>query len=197
MSYKGETLTNQLRHARQSAGLSQRALSSASGLTQSHISQIERGALEPGLASLIDIARALDLELVLVPKKLLPAVDSVLGHTSPFNEASGEIGTNALAEIARGERLLKKQQILYGGSADLDRIKDSLHFLRNITLQAGDLARLRTALQMLQRVQARKQSREIVKAIADDIQRLRTRLAHSSEPVVRPAYSLEGEEEDG
>jgi transcriptional regulator with XRE-family HTH domain len=196
MSYKGEALTNQLRHAREAAGLSQRALSSASGLTQSHISQIERGALEPGLASLIDIARALGLELVLVPKRLLPVVDSVLGRTSIFQEAPGEIGTTALAEIARGERLLQKQQILYGGSADLDRIKDALHFIRNLPLQANDLARLRTAFQMIHRVQTSKQSREIVKAIADDIQKLRNRLAHSSDPVVRPAYSLDEEEED-
>jgi transcriptional regulator with XRE-family HTH domain len=171
MSYKGEALTNQLRHAREAAGLSQRALSSASGLTQSHISQIERGALEPGLASLI-------------------------GRTSIFQEAPGEIGTTALAEIARGERLLQKQQILYGGSADLDRIKDALHFIRNLPLQANDLARLRTAFQMIHRVQTSKQSREIVKAIADDIQKLRNRLAHSSDPVVRPAYSLDEEEED-
>jgi transcriptional regulator with XRE-family HTH domain len=87
MSYKGEALTHQLRHARESAGLSQRALSVACGLTQSHISQIERGALEPGLARLIDIARALELELVLVPKKLLPVIDSLVRQPSILHDS--------------------------------------------------------------------------------------------------------------
>lgn len=78
MSYKSEDLVQTLKDRRAKAGLSQRALSDRSGLTQAHISQIETGKLEPGLASFIDMARALDLEVVLVPKKLLPAVEGLL-----------------------------------------------------------------------------------------------------------------------
>ncbi|MNT44731.1 helix-turn-helix protein [compost metagenome] len=62
--------------------MSQRELSARSGLTQSHISQIERGAMEPGLSSLVDVARALDLEVVLAPKKLMPAIGNILGSAS-------------------------------------------------------------------------------------------------------------------
>ncbi|MEI2387386.1 helix-turn-helix transcriptional regulator [Breoghania sp. JC706] len=74
MSYQSERLIAQARAARTAAGVSQRALAERSGLTQSHISQIETGRMEPGLSSFIDMTRALDLELVLVPKKLVPGV---------------------------------------------------------------------------------------------------------------------------
>jgi transcriptional regulator with XRE-family HTH domain len=78
MSYQTEGLLAQLRQARQAAGISQRALSTRTGLTQSHISKIESGAVEPGLDGLVTLARALDLEIVFVPKHLLPAVQGIL-----------------------------------------------------------------------------------------------------------------------
>ena len=86
MSYKSEGLIAEIRKTREDSGVSQRALSARSGLTQSHISKIERGTLEPGLSSLIDMARALDLELVVVPKKLLPAVKGILRTTKAEQE---------------------------------------------------------------------------------------------------------------
>ena len=72
MNYKSEELVRAIKDRRTAAHISQRALSGRSGLTQAHISQIETGSREPGLSSFIDMARGLDLELVLVPKKLLP-----------------------------------------------------------------------------------------------------------------------------
>lgn len=74
MSYQSESLIAQAREVREASGLSQRTLSERAGLTQSHISQIESGKMEPGLSSFIDMTRALDLEVMLVPKKLVPAV---------------------------------------------------------------------------------------------------------------------------
>ncbi|MDP9734865.1 UNVERIFIED_ORG: transcriptional regulator with XRE-family HTH domain [Rhizobium sp. SORGH_AS260] len=59
MAYKTEHITQRLRAAREAQKMSQRELSARSGLTQSHISQIERGTMEPGLGSLVDVARAL------------------------------------------------------------------------------------------------------------------------------------------
>ena len=112
MTYKSEGLIAQLRDARKAAGTSQRALSARSGLTQSHISHIERGTTEPGISSLIDVARALDLELVLVPKKLLPAVRGVIQSRRDERDISLEGGKIALREIARGERLVIKQKAL-------------------------------------------------------------------------------------
>ena len=196
MIYKTEELIVQLRNAREAAGISQRALSARSGLTQSHISHIERGTTEPGLSSLIDAARALDLELVLVPKKLLPAVRGVIQSKKDEHNISPEGSKSALREIARGERLVKKQKALYGGSVDLDRITENLRLLRHAPLGYGDLAIVRQALQTLNRHQASKQSRDIVSEIATTLQSLRNRIAHSRVETPRPAYGLNEEDSD-
>jgi transcriptional regulator with XRE-family HTH domain len=82
MPYQSQHLTAQVRKAREAAGLSQRALSERAGLTQSHISQIESGKMEPGLASFIDLTRALGLEVVLVPRKLVTAVTGMVRSQS-------------------------------------------------------------------------------------------------------------------
>ncbi|MGC4251216.1 MAG: helix-turn-helix transcriptional regulator [Sphingobium sp.] len=64
--------------ARQTKALTQRELGRRVGLPQSHISKIESGGVDLQLSSLIQIARALDLEIRLIPRKALPAVEGVL-----------------------------------------------------------------------------------------------------------------------
>jgi transcriptional regulator with XRE-family HTH domain len=195
MGYKSENLIRELRDRRTNAGVSQRALSTRSGLTQGHISQIETGTLEPGLSSFIDMARSLDLEVVLVPKKFLPAVHGVLRQTQA-ESLSPEAGDAALREIARGERLVIKQKHLYGSSADLDRIADSLRFLRQVPLRKPDIQIVSNAINTLRRYQASAQSKNRVAGIAADLQQLRNRLAHSSSEVPRPAYAIDEEDDD-
>jgi transcriptional regulator with XRE-family HTH domain len=63
-----------LRAARTAAGLSQQELARRRGLPQSQISRAERGE-DLRLSTLRDIARGLDLEVVLVPLKSLRAVN--------------------------------------------------------------------------------------------------------------------------
>lgn len=196
MSYKSEALIDSLREAREVAGISQRDLSARSGLTQSHISQIERGTLDPGLSSLIDLSRALDLELVLVPKKLLPAVNGILQTSDAERELSPEGGHNALRVIEKGERLVKKQKSLYGSSADLDRIADALRFLRHAPLRATDLAAVKNAIETLNHFQASDQSRETVRDTASTLQDLRNRITHALSEAPRAAYSLAEEDDD-
>lgn len=78
MTYSTEHIAKTLREARESKGLSQRALSAISGVPQGHISKIETGAVDLRLSSLIELGRALDLELTLVPRNTLPAVRSIV-----------------------------------------------------------------------------------------------------------------------
>jgi len=63
-----------LRDARQQKGLTQRELGDKVGLPQSHVSRIESGAIDVQTSNLIELARALDLELALIPRQLLPTV---------------------------------------------------------------------------------------------------------------------------
>ena len=83
MGYTGEHIIAALKAARQENGLSQRELSRQAGVPQSHISKIEHGAVDLQLSSLIALARVLDLEIMSVPRKLVPAVQAIVrGSTS-------------------------------------------------------------------------------------------------------------------
>jgi transcriptional regulator with XRE-family HTH domain len=72
-----QPLVATLKRAREQKGLTQRELAKKVGLPQSHISRIERGAVDLQTTGLIEIARALDMELVLVPRALLSAVQAL------------------------------------------------------------------------------------------------------------------------
>jgi transcriptional regulator with XRE-family HTH domain len=71
-------IAQSLRAAREKKGMSQRALSALTGVPQGHISRIEAGAVDIRLSSLIELARALDLEPMLVPRRLVPAVRTIV-----------------------------------------------------------------------------------------------------------------------
>ena len=77
MSYLTEHIIDNLKKARAKKALSQRSLSTLSGVPQAHISLIERGQVDIQVSTLIKLARALNVELVLVPKQRLSAVNAV------------------------------------------------------------------------------------------------------------------------
>ena len=81
MSYLNDKILKSLKQARKAKGLSQRELSAKSGVPQSHISKIENGAVDLRVSSLVALARTLDLELELVPRKTVPAVQSIVRKT--------------------------------------------------------------------------------------------------------------------
>lgn len=69
-----QTITTALRAARVGKGLSQRDLSAMTGVPQGQISRIEAGAVDPRASTLLTLAHALDMELVLVPRQAVSAV---------------------------------------------------------------------------------------------------------------------------
>ena len=77
-----------IRVARVRKGLSQRELSARSGVPQSHISKIESGGVDLRVSSLIVLARALDLELFVAPKKSVPAIKSIIRSSQGINDES-------------------------------------------------------------------------------------------------------------
>ena len=83
MNYATQDIIDTLKGTRTAKGLSQRALSERTGVPQSHISKIESGGTDIRLSSLTELARALDLDLRLIPRKAVPAVDSVVRSTVP------------------------------------------------------------------------------------------------------------------
>ncbi len=91
MSYVTEHITRSLKEARENKGLSQRALSEKAGVPQSHISKIEKGAVDLRLSSLMALARVLDLELALVPRTAVPAVQSIVRSSAASTLAQASV----------------------------------------------------------------------------------------------------------
>lgn len=189
MSYQSEELVREVKGQRIKAALSQRALAARSGLTQAHISQIEAGRLEPGLSSFIEMARALDLEIVLVPKKLLPAVQGVLRPS--VDGLSPEDGQSAL--FTKGERFIARQKKLEGRSVSLDRIEENLRFLKQVRLRKNDLAVVTEAIKMLGQLE--ENPRAQLEDVGGMLRTVRNRIAHPVE-APRPAYALDEEDTD-
>jgi len=78
MTLSLHTYIEEIRKARLEKGWSQKELSKRSGLTQSHVSRIEHGAIDLRLSNLLELSRALDLEVFLVPRSTVPAIKSLL-----------------------------------------------------------------------------------------------------------------------
>ena len=71
-------LREQIKQARAKRGWGQRQLGVAVGLPQPHISAIESGKIVPRFDTLLDLVRVLGLDLLLVPRPLVPAVQSLI-----------------------------------------------------------------------------------------------------------------------
>ena len=66
-----------LKKARLQKGFSQKAVALMTGLQQSHLSKIENGLVDLKTSSLIELLRALDLELMLIPRILVRTVEAL------------------------------------------------------------------------------------------------------------------------
>src|ERR1700676_2667560 len=73
-----QDLRRELKEARVSRGWSQRALGSRLGLPQMHISGIESGKIVPRYDTLLELVRVLDRDLLMIPRALVPAVQSLI-----------------------------------------------------------------------------------------------------------------------
>ena len=69
---------DEIKKARQKRGWGQRELAAKVGLPQPHISGIESGEIVPRFDTLLDLVRVLDLDILLVPRALVPAVQSLV-----------------------------------------------------------------------------------------------------------------------
>lgn len=189
MSYVGEEVINTLQEARAAAGLSQRALSEKAGLSQSHISQIESGTLEPGLSKLIQMARALDLEFVLVPRRMVPAIKNLAAR--PERESP----TFALKEIDRAGRILTKKRKELGDSAFLDRMLSDLQFFRRAPLTSTDIGMIRRDADRLKALSAHEADANQLRNIAREWTVRRNQLAHGPSERPRPAYAVDEDDD--
>ncbi len=75
-----QPLIASIAQARKAKNLSQTELGRRLGLPQSYISRLESGRLDIRLSGIVEIARYLGLELMLVPATMVSTVSSVVGE---------------------------------------------------------------------------------------------------------------------
>lgn len=188
------TFADTLKEARQRKGWSQRELSAKAHMTQAHISRIENGEVDLQLSSLVELARTLDLDVQLIPRTALTAVEA----------------TVRAAEERWGEREIKR------AFGDLRRRAEGLKAV-HATPELSDLVNLSEELERLApRIQTPMLPGEVaqaiedfaalridgvspattarrVKSIVEILRNFRAVLVHTAHEE-RPAYSLDGGE---
>jgi HTH-type transcriptional regulator / antitoxin HipB len=86
-----EDMRRALKEAREKRGWTQRDLASRLGLTQTHISGIESGKIVPRYDTLLELVRILDRDLLMVPRALVPVVQSLIrDHLQPDQKGEAE-----------------------------------------------------------------------------------------------------------
>jgi transcriptional regulator with XRE-family HTH domain len=89
-------LLHHLISARKARGWSQAELGRRVGLPQVHISGIETGKVAPRFNTLLDLVRVLDYDLLLVPRSLVPAVQSLIRDQSHPDGSTADDGERPL-----------------------------------------------------------------------------------------------------
>lgn len=201
--YAVRNLTKTLRDARLAGGDSQKELAERAGLGQNRLALIETGEVDLRASTLIQLARALDLELVLVPRRLLPAVQSLTATPLKSNQDTEHRSvrrspSRALRQILGHVTALERE---YPKSTDLAQANRAAKALRDISaeLAFASLQPLRRALFWFARARTKPPEAEkfIAKGTAQLLE-LRRMLPQTGylEKLPRPepaAYGLEDE----
>ncbi len=184
-------ITDALAAARKRKGWSQRDLSERANIPQSHISKIESGAVDIKLSTLQELARLLDLELVLAPRQALTAVNAALRETR--SDLTVKSVRALLSEIHKIAHQVYSDLPDEPAHQRLDQLSRDLLALENALRTDGNLLALQEARDAL--VRGAQQSgpagiRQAVNLLSD----LRDGLAHPAPDSQRPAYTLDDED---
>ena len=152
---KENEIIEAIKEARTSKGISQRALSNLTGVTQAHISNIENGGVDIQLSSLTQIARALDLEVKLVPRKSLPAVDTIIQSVNGFPRDRTNLAIN---EIQKIQNLLNQSELndkFYSSevSTSINKINENLNSLKLLHYDTNAVTQLKKILSSVQNLE--------------------------------------------
>ena len=201
MSYATTNITEKLKAAREARGLSQRELGQLAGVPQSHISKIESGSVDLRVSSLIELSRALGLELKLIPRNTLPAVNTIVRGSEGNTKKLGRSTPTVQRELKRIDDTVTSLIRENPASKELAQIQNKARDLQRLRVPDSYLQTIREADKTLQSIQKHTESLGAIGKIISEFQQLRNALAHGftkslQSEVVKPAYSLD-ESDDG
>ncbi|AGS25213.1 helix-turn-helix domain-containing protein [Rhizobium etli] len=191
MSYALDEIATELREARGRKALTQRDLSALSGIPQGQISRIEKAGVDLRLSSLVELARALDLEVLLVPRKTVPAVKSIIRSSEPFRLQPAI----TLVERQRWVKLLTELLHQTGGTSDDPRIQDLSLWIQHYPVSPSAVKELRGWFKRLEKKQV--SAADAVKSLFNLRNRTVHGLADDTGPSasVHPAYTLDEDDD--
>ncbi|PBB24383.1 helix-turn-helix transcriptional regulator [Mesorhizobium sp. WSM4307] len=193
MLYSTDEILQTLRNAREQSGLSQRDLSARIGVPQSHISKIESGGTDLRLSSLVELARALDYELVVVPRKALAVVEAIVSNA--YATLDGEDRQRSVV-FHRAQAALARLNRDHPDAAEFGGLDQTLRELANFRLSKTDLEAIRAIAERLMKLPVGPRAISAIDLASRQLKSLRNRIAHALPDVPRQAYGLDDENED-
>lgn len=197
-----DEIAESIRAARKSKALTQKELGQRVGLPQSHISKIEKGAVDLQLSSLVEITRALDLEVKLIPRRALPAVEGAIRAHTITVETS-----RALNLLNEQTQLAKRIKEHFPDLAEIEAFEGAIRSTLELQLEfdAIQLKALDDALRPAKRLKSLLDTQaspdDLAKQLAKSTTSLRhLRNSHAHPPFGEtqrqlPAYRLDEEDE--
>lgn len=193
MNYEVEALAATLKSERERKGLSQRDLSTRSGVPQSHISKIETAGVDLRISSLAALANALDLEIALVPRKAVPAVQSISRSVDVAPTALPEVAKH-IASISKQMSNVKNLNLDQSVLQDVQRQFNDMQQYQNLIRDPAMLSSIRDALKTVNDVGGI----DALRQAAAQMARLRNNLVHldiKPSNLPRRAYQLDGDDD--
>lgn len=189
-SYATEHIAAALKAAREAKGLSQRALSTIAGVPQAQISKIESNTVDLRLTSLLALAHALDMEVSLVPRKALPAVQS-LARTTGASDVSPQISK----DLARATQAAMRLQPTFQ-SPELNRLRERLSDITRLQAVLTDPEAARAIRKAVEAIHSTEDTAALSRALkrATDIRNAIVHNAPVEDDTPRPAYQLEDDD---
>ena len=196
MNYATEHISRTLKSAREARGLSQRALSAKAGVPQSHISKIENGAVDLRVSSLVELARVLDLELMLVPRKAVSAVQSIARGSADSARDAVESSRATLSELKRLQSSVASLTQMHPAITELAQLQRQVRELAHFRILTPELEAIRSAAETVKAFQDNAPSLNALRNSLAQLANLRNALAHglgdsAERASVRPAYTLD------
>ena len=198
MTYATEQITQTLKRARETRAFSQRTLSAKAGVPQSHISKIENGAVDLRVSSLTELAHVLGLEVMLVPRKSVSAVQAIVRSTgSVVNERASTV-PKQLRQLRDSIAPLTQK---YPSVPELAQLKRQAHELTHFQIPQASLGVVQEAVDAVQKFTYDIEDIDTLRVPLARIRSLRNKLARgimeeNEINTVQPAYSLD-EDDDG
>ncbi len=196
MGHATDHVVSAFKAARERKAISQRDLSAKAGVPQAQISRFESGAVDIRLSSLVSLARALDLEIELVPRQAVSAVESIVRSTTGGERANETTRTsNEVTKLVRALKRVRSPEI---PSIAMEKALSHLRMLERFQPTAEQLQVVQKFNEVLARTKPFDIDPDIFARHAKAIEHIRNQVVHAPPPASppKPAYALDDDDED-